>query len=136
MVVQDGGFKALGTTIDAVGRKTEPAVERIDRRHFLVRLGGSAALITVFGIVVGELVDARRREALMTAQSEPVLWDARGFYQFAQLDPGSYTVRFEARGFTTAVRKSVSVVAPGSTNLNVTLTVGDTGGGGVEIKKE
>jgi Carboxypeptidase regulatory-like domain len=61
--------------------------------------------------------------------------DARGFYQFAQLDPGSYTVRFEARGFKTAVRKSVSVVAPGSTNLNVALTIGDTGGGGVEIKK-
>jgi len=58
-----------------------------------------------------------------------------GFYQCAQLDPESYTLRFEARGFKTAVRKSVSVVAPGSANLNVALTIGDTGGGGVEIKK-
>jgi hypothetical protein len=64
--------------------------------------------------------------------SQPLM---KGFYQFAQLDPGSYTVRFEARGFKTAVRKSVSVVAPSFTNLNVALTIGDTGGGGVEIKK-
>jgi DMSO/TMAO reductase YedYZ molybdopterin-dependent catalytic subunit len=45
---------------------TEPGVERIDRRRFLVRLGGSTALITVVGAVLGELAEARRRQATMT----------------------------------------------------------------------
>ncbi len=41
----------------------ESAVERIDRRRFLVKLGSTTALITVAGAVVGELAEARRREA-------------------------------------------------------------------------
>jgi len=59
---------------DAVGRPPGSWVERIDRRRFLVRLGGSAAAITVVGAVVGELSEARRREALMTAGAEPGRW--------------------------------------------------------------
>lgn len=52
----------------------EPAVERIDRRRFLVRLGGTTALITVAGAVVGDLAEARRREAVMMAGGEPMRW--------------------------------------------------------------
>ena len=52
----------------ALRRAKEPAVERIDRRRFLVRLGGSAAVITVAGAVVGELSEARRKE-LSNAES-------------------------------------------------------------------
>jgi hypothetical protein len=37
------------------------AVARIDRRRFLVRLGGTTAAITVAGAVVGELAEERRR---------------------------------------------------------------------------
>ena len=51
-----------------------PGVERIDRRRFLVKLSGSAAAITVVGAAVGELSEARRREVLMEAGSEPVRW--------------------------------------------------------------
>jgi DMSO/TMAO reductase YedYZ molybdopterin-dependent catalytic subunit len=64
----------LEATTDAVKKTTESRVERIDRRRFLVRLGGSAAVITVAGAVVGKLFEARRREALMTAGAEPVRW--------------------------------------------------------------
>ena len=42
------------------------SVERIDRRQFLVRLGGTTAAITVVGAVVGELAEAKRRK-MMTA---------------------------------------------------------------------
>ena len=52
------------------------AVARIDRRRFLVRLGGTTAAITVAGAVVGELAEERRREAVVRAGGEPVLWSA------------------------------------------------------------
>src|SRR5262249_43339483 len=42
----------------------EASVERVDRRTFLIRLGGATAAITVGGAVVGELAEARRREAV------------------------------------------------------------------------
>lgn len=59
-----------------IGQFAEPAVERIDRRRFLVKLGGTAALITVAGAVVGELADARRREAVIKARGELMQWSA------------------------------------------------------------
>jgi DMSO/TMAO reductase YedYZ molybdopterin-dependent catalytic subunit len=59
-----------------VGNATELRVERIDRRHFLVKVGGSAAAITVVGVLIGELAEARRKEAAMIAESEPVRWSA------------------------------------------------------------
>ena len=37
-------------------------VRRVDRRRFLLRLGGSTAAITVLGAAVAELVESRRRE--------------------------------------------------------------------------
>jgi DMSO/TMAO reductase YedYZ molybdopterin-dependent catalytic subunit len=60
-------------TTDAVA---DAAVERIGRRRFLVKLGGATAAITVAGAVVGELAEARRREAVMMASGEPVRWSA------------------------------------------------------------
>jgi DMSO/TMAO reductase YedYZ molybdopterin-dependent catalytic subunit len=39
-------------------------------------LGGTAAVITVAGAVVGELAEARRREAVMTASGQPTRWSA------------------------------------------------------------
>src|SRR6516165_1833638 len=55
---------------------SDAAVARIDRRSFLVRLGGTTAAITVAGAVVGELAEERRREAVVRAGGEPVLWSA------------------------------------------------------------
>src|SRR5215470_10386738 len=54
----------------------DAAVARIDRRHFLVRLGGTTAAITVAGAVIGELAEERRREAVVRAGGEPVMWSA------------------------------------------------------------
>lgn len=78
-----GTFLVWGAVLGRAGRRligieaatdVEPWVERIDRRRFLIRLGGSAAAITVAGAVVGELSEARRKEAVMRAGGEPTRW--------------------------------------------------------------
>src|SRR5262249_559763 len=58
------------------GAVADAAVERIDRRRFLVKLGGTTAAITVTGAVVGELAKAWRREAVMIASGESMRWSA------------------------------------------------------------
>ena len=59
------------------GAAAEGTVRRIDRRRFLVQLGGTTAVITVAGAVVGEFVEARRRKpAMMTVKGEPMRWSA------------------------------------------------------------
>jgi len=58
------------------GAALETAVERIDRRRFLVKLGGTAAVVTVAGAVVGELAETRRRLAVMMAGRESMRWSA------------------------------------------------------------
>jgi DMSO/TMAO reductase YedYZ molybdopterin-dependent catalytic subunit len=45
---------------DVSGRGEPASVERVDRRQFLVRLGGATATITVAGAVVGALAGGRR----------------------------------------------------------------------------
>jgi DMSO/TMAO reductase YedYZ molybdopterin-dependent catalytic subunit len=72
------GQRLIGTETgnSKVESATEPRVERIDRRHFLVKLGGSAAAVTVVGALVGELAEVRRKESAMTAASEPIRWSA------------------------------------------------------------
>ena len=70
------GQRMIGieNTNSTVKNATEPRVERIDRRHFLVKLGGSAAAITVVGALVGELAEMRRKESAMMAATEPLRW--------------------------------------------------------------
>jgi DMSO/TMAO reductase YedYZ molybdopterin-dependent catalytic subunit len=68
------GIETANSTVESA---TEPArVERIDRRHFLVKLGGSAAAITVVGALVGEFAETRRKESAIMAASEPLRWSA------------------------------------------------------------
>ena len=67
------GAETASSTVESA---TELRVERIDRRHFLVKLGGSAAAITVLGALVGELAETRRKAAAMAAASEPIRWSA------------------------------------------------------------
>ena len=61
------------------GTVTKPAaenvVERIDRRHFLVRLGSATAVVTVIGAVVGELSEAKRKR-VSTATGKDLLWSS------------------------------------------------------------
>jgi DMSO/TMAO reductase YedYZ molybdopterin-dependent catalytic subunit len=63
------GLETANSTVESA---TEPRAERIDRRHFLVKLGGSAAAITVVGALVGEFAETRRKESAMMAASEPL----------------------------------------------------------------
>jgi len=51
------------------GGEAIASVEGIDRRRFLVRLGGSTAAITVVGAVVGELAEAKHRRMMLAARS-------------------------------------------------------------------
>jgi DMSO/TMAO reductase YedYZ molybdopterin-dependent catalytic subunit len=60
-------------TLDAVA---DTAVDRVDRRQFLVKLGGTTAVVTVAGAVVGELAEKRRREAVMMGGGEAMRWSA------------------------------------------------------------
>jgi DMSO/TMAO reductase YedYZ molybdopterin-dependent catalytic subunit len=67
------GTEKANSTVESA---TEAQVNRTDRRHFLVKLGGSAAAITVVGALVGELAKSRRTESAMTRASEPTRWSA------------------------------------------------------------
>ena len=53
----------------------EDTVERIDRRRFLVRLGGATAAVTVIGAVVGELSEAERKR-ISTTTWKDLLWSS------------------------------------------------------------
>jgi DMSO/TMAO reductase YedYZ molybdopterin-dependent catalytic subunit len=61
-------IQATGTATVSVqeGDEAAASVERIDRRRFLVRLGGATAAITVVGAVVGELAETKRRKMMST----------------------------------------------------------------------
>ena len=59
--------RARGTPQGTVG--VPVAVERASRRQFIVRLGGTAATITVAGAVVGALAGSRRRAESATARA-------------------------------------------------------------------
>lgn len=79
-----GGFLVWGVVIARAGRRLvdkgepvageEASVQAVDRRRFLVRLGGSTAVITVVGAVVGELAETRRRQ--MMAEAAVGRWSA------------------------------------------------------------
>ena len=57
------------------GGEVTVSAERIDRRRFLVRLGGSTAVITVVGAVVGELAEAKHREMMLRPPRGPMVLD-------------------------------------------------------------
>src|SRR4029077_15785454 len=65
-------IQTTGTAILSVQERGEAAasVERIDRRQFLVRLGGTTAAITLVGAVVGELAEAKRPKKMTVGDRE------------------------------------------------------------------
>jgi DMSO/TMAO reductase YedYZ molybdopterin-dependent catalytic subunit len=56
-------------------RTAEGSVVRVDRRRFLVRLGGATAAVTVIGAVVGELSKVTRRRVSAVTGKE-LLWSS------------------------------------------------------------
>ncbi len=58
--------ETAGAPATAEGR---PALERVNRRQFIVRLGGAAATITVAGATVGALARARRQEEVVKGRA-------------------------------------------------------------------
>lgn len=69
----EGTTDTLGT---AVAAADDASVERVDRRRFLLRLGGATATITVVGAVVGELAETRRKQAVKEAGNASTRWSA------------------------------------------------------------
>lgn len=65
-----GATPADGTPVDATA---VASVERLDRRRFLIRLGGAAAAISVSGAVVSALVGRDRRSPAVVADGR---WSA------------------------------------------------------------
>ena len=74
----DQRLLAGGSTVVDARPAGQPArgdtAERIDRRHFLVRLGGATAVVTVIGAVVGELSEVRKR--VSGATGKDLLWSS------------------------------------------------------------
>ncbi len=71
--------RLVGTESTSLSRAVTPAdaaAERLDRRRFLIKLGGSTAVITVAGALVGEFAETRRREVLMMASGDYRRWSA------------------------------------------------------------
>lgn len=63
-VISQASLRIVPTKVLPVQKEGEvmPSVQRINRRRFLIRLGGSTAAITVIGAVVSELADERFRK--------------------------------------------------------------------------
>jgi Oxidoreductase molybdopterin binding domain len=57
------------------GGEAAASVESIDRRRFLIRLGGCTATITLVGAVVGELAETRHRKMMQAARPDD-LWSS------------------------------------------------------------
>ncbi len=55
-------------------REPQASVERLDRRRFLIQLGGVTAAVTVGGAVVGTLVQGRREKQLISVKE--IRWSA------------------------------------------------------------
>jgi DMSO/TMAO reductase YedYZ molybdopterin-dependent catalytic subunit len=78
-VAHGSAAKRLASSVAPVGippgtDNSAAAAKRLDRRRFLIRLGGSTAVITVAGTVVGRLAEVHRQEAMKTARAGSVRW--------------------------------------------------------------
>lgn len=88
---------------------------------------------TVTGTLLGTVVDSSGAVipgAAVTLSNEGTgiinrtTSSAQGFYTFAALNPGRYTVSIEAKGFKTFISKSNEVLAEQTTRVDMTLSPG------------
>jgi hypothetical protein len=71
-----------------------------------------------------------------TGIATSVLSNESGAYQFASLQPGTYEIKAELRGFQTAVTKNFQLGGAQQARLNFTLQVGTAGGTTVDVNVE
>ena len=57
----------------------EVTVVRVDRRRFLVRLGGTTVVVTVIGAIVGELSQATHKRVSAANGERPLMVSGTGF---------------------------------------------------------
>src|SRR5262249_48690683 len=87
------------------------------------------ATATVAGVVTDEtraalpgVVVTVRSAATGTTRAATT--DQVGRYRIAALDPGTYEVRAELRGFRTAVRTGVALAVGGTADVDITMSLG------------
>lgn len=66
----------VGSASARAAASADPYAERVDRRRFVVRLGGATAVVTVGGAVVGALAGGRRRGAVAASSGGGEPWSA------------------------------------------------------------
>src|SRR5262249_1777337 len=80
--------------------------------------------------IPGVTVTATNEATLKTGAART---NDNGHYQFTQLAPGNYCVRFVRQGFRTETKASITVT-PGARQLDISFAVGT--GGGVEVSPQ
>lgn len=93
-----------------------PAFAQFERS----RLSGTVSDSTG-GVMPGVTVTATNTA---TNQAEVAVTDASGFYTFANLQPGRYSVSAELQGFKRATRNDLQLDAAGSINIDFALETG------------
>src|SRR5437899_274014 len=75
------------------------------------------------GVLVGSVVTVTNPQTGLTRQTAT---NDTGIYNFPALQPGTYNVRAEMRGFTAEVRNGVELQVQQTARIDFQLKVGDT----------
>jgi hypothetical protein len=90
----------------------EVTVVRVDRRLFLVRLGGTTVVVTVIGAIVGELSQVIHKR-VSAATGKDLLWSAARAFS-ASVTTASWPTDTENRNYT--LPRTVGRLRPGNAN--------------------
>jgi len=74
-------------------------------------------------VIAGAQVSIRN---MATGATKDVTTDSAGFYTAPNLNPGTYEVKIEAKGFNTAVQSNLALAVGAQQTLNVPMKVGET----------
>jgi outer membrane receptor protein involved in Fe transport len=90
---------------------------------------GQTATATLSGVVsdeAGAVISgaAVTVKSVRTGVARSTTTDDAGRYSLVNLEPGSYELRVEARGFKTAVRSDLVLTVGGAAAMNITMSVG------------
>src|SRR5689334_9761767 len=74
-------------------------------------------------VIAGAQVTVRNTA---TGATKDTTTDSAGFYTVPNLNPGTYEVKVEAKGFNTAVQSNLALAVGAQQSLNISLKVGET----------